>query len=273
MKHLVLGSSGQVGQYLVQYLKSVNEEVLTFDIEDNGLYDLRVRNNLLLTDMIIKSDFVHFLAFDIGGSKYMAKYQNTYEFIDNNMRIMSNTFELLKSLNKPFIFASSQMSNMHHSTYGILKSIGERHTDALNGINVKFWNVYGYETNEEKSHVITDFINMSIKDKSIKMRTTGDEVRQFLFGEDCARALLILAKNYFTLDRAKNYHITSFQWNSIMDIANVISGLSGCEIIKGDKVDNVQMGMVNDPDPYILNYWEPKISLDKGISILYNDSL
>jgi nucleoside-diphosphate-sugar epimerase len=109
---------------------------------------------------------------------------------------MGNTFEMLEKTNTPFIFASSQMSNMTHSTYGILKSVGEKYTNSLNGINVKFWNVYGYETNEEKSHVITDFIKMAKKDGCIKMRTTGDEVRQFLFGEDCAEGLYILAKNY-----------------------------------------------------------------------------
>ena len=35
------------------------------------------------------------------------------------------------------------MSNMTHSPYGILKSIGETYTRALKGLIVKFWNVYG----------------------------------------------------------------------------------------------------------------------------------
>jgi hypothetical protein len=107
-----------------------------------------------LEEKIIEADFVHFLAFDIGGSMYMAKYQNTFDFISNNIKIMNNTFDLLKKYNKPFIFASSQMSNMSYSTYGTLKAIGEKYTEALGGIIVKFWNVYGYETDMEKSHVI-----------------------------------------------------------------------------------------------------------------------
>ncbi len=32
MKHLILGSSGQIGFHLVSYLKSVGEEVIEFDI-------------------------------------------------------------------------------------------------------------------------------------------------------------------------------------------------------------------------------------------------
>ena len=270
MKHLILGSSGQIGQYLVAYLQNKNEEVDTYDITDYKDFDLRLDNNLLLLDKVKSADIVYFLAFDIGGSKYMEKYQDTYEFIENNVKIMKNTFAILKNTGTPFIFASSQMSNMTHSTYGVLKCVGEKYTNALNGINVKFWNVYGYETNEEKSHVITDFINMAKKDNCIKMRTDGNELRQFLFGEDCANALYTIAIKYASLERNKNYHITSFKWSSINEIADIIKKLSNCNVIKCDKVDNVQRGMKNEPDPFILNYWAPRFTLDMGIKMLYN---
>jgi hypothetical protein len=64
------------------------------------------------------------------------------------MRIMSNTFDTIKKFDKPFIFASSQMAEMGYSSYGMLKALGEKITD-LGGLVVKFWNVYGYETDEE----------------------------------------------------------------------------------------------------------------------------
>ena len=99
---------------------------------------------------IKRADFVHFLAFDVGGSTYLAKYQNTFDFIHNNMKLMTNTFELLREYNKPFIFASSQMSNMSFSIYG-LKAMGERYARVLGGLTVKFWNVYGIEHDPEKT--------------------------------------------------------------------------------------------------------------------------
>lgn len=34
MKHLILGSAGQVGHHLVKVLKEQNEDVITFDIID-----------------------------------------------------------------------------------------------------------------------------------------------------------------------------------------------------------------------------------------------
>tara|TARA_R100000734_G_C3303203_1_gene93712 strand:- start:266 stop:1093 length:828 start_codon:yes stop_codon:yes gene_type:complete len=269
MKHLVLGSSGQIGFHLISYLRSVGEEVIEFDIVESANQDLRIYNNDLLEQAINECDFVHFLAFDIGGSLYMEKYQDTFGFIDNNIKIMDRTFDLLKKYNKPFIFASSQMSNMSYSTYGILKAIGEKYTESLNGLVVKFWNVYGYEKDEEKSHVITDFIKMA-QLGTIKMRTTGTEVRQFLYGDDCSECLFTLSKFYKTIDRNKELHITNFEWTSIEEIAEIVQGEIECKIVPGIKEDNVQRDKRNEPNNYILNYWKPRTTLKEGIKEIIN---
>lgn len=263
MKNLILGSSGQIGIHLTEYLKSIGEEVITFDIVSDSSQDLRKPGSL--EEYIIQADFVYFLAFDIGGSKYLEKYQDTYDFIDNNMKIMSNTFNSIKKYNKPFIFASSQMSNMSYSTYGILKSAGERYTNSLGGLNVYFWNVYGYEENDEKSHVITDFVKMALQDGVIKMRTTGIEQRQFLYGNDCAECLYRLATLYGEINREVPLHITSFKWESIWDIANIIKKQIGCNIVAGIKEDTVQKDKRNEPNSYILNFWKPKTTLEDGV--------
>lgn len=270
MKHLVLGSSGQVGNHLVEMLKQQGEEVITFDIVESPLQDLRIANNEFLERRMQECDFVHFLAFDIGGSLYMKKYQDTFNFISNNIKIMDNVFDLLEKYKKPFIFASSQMSNMSYSTYGILKAIGEKYTEALGGLVVKFWNVYGYEHDEEKSHVITDFIKMAIKDGVIKMRTNGHESRQFLYGDDCAQCLLSLSKIYAEVDRQTPLHITNFKWNTISEVAAIISKLTKCKVIPGTAIDTVQLDKRNEPDTSILKYWNPETTLEEGIEKIYN---
>ena len=270
MKHLVLGSAGQVGYHLVDMLKKQNQEIITFDIIDSLDQDLRIYNNQLLEEKIQECDFIHFLAFDIGGSLYMKKYQDTFDFISNNIKIMNNVFDIIKKYNKPFIFASSQMSNMSYSTYGILKAIGEKYTEALGGLVVKFWNVYGYEQDEEKSHVITDFIKMAKKDGIIKMRTDGTESRQFLYGDDCSECLIALANQYNDIERDKPLHITNFGWNTIQEVANIISDIKECEIIPSIDKDTVQLDKRNEPDPYILNFWKPKTTLKEGINKIYD---
>jgi len=141
MKYLVLGSAGQIGLELCEFLKKKGEDVIEFDIASNKMEDLRVQN--ILDEYVQHCDFVMFLAFDVGGSRYLKKYQHTYEFIENNTKLTLFTFETIKKYNKPFIFASSQMANMSYSPYGVCKSLGEIFSTALNGLTVKFWNVYG----------------------------------------------------------------------------------------------------------------------------------
>ena len=270
MKHLVLGSSGQIGAHLVKYLQDKGEQVTEYDIEYKEWQDLREGYNPSLESYIDVCDIVHFLAFDVGGAKYLEENQDKYQFIDNNMRIMVNTFDLLKRYEKPFIFASSQMAEMGYSSYGMLKALGEKITRDLGGLVVKFWNVYGYETDPNKSHVITDFIKMAKYNGVINMRTDGTESRQFLYADDACEALLTLAKKYNTIEKSKNYCITSYKWTGIHEIASIIDVLASCKIEIGNKRDETQRNAMNEPNNNIKKYWEPKTSLEEGIMKLYN---
>ena len=166
-KILILGSSGQIGQHLHNYLKKKNFEVFGIDIAKSIQEDLRKQNNIKIENLIKKSDFIFFLAFDVGGSKYLKEYQNQNQFLTNNLLIMSNTFSLIEKYNKKFIFASSQMTNMSYSNYGILKMIGEKFTKNINGISVRFWNVYGVEKDISKFHVISDLILNGLKSSKV----------------------------------------------------------------------------------------------------------
>jgi len=184
--------------------------------------------------------------------------------------MMDNVFGLLEKYNKKFIFASSQMSTMKHSGYGMCKAIGEHYTETLGGLIVKFWNVYGPEPRGEKAHVITDFILKATEDKVIKMRTNGSEARQFLFTSDCAEALLQCALNYDKLlpnEVDKNpLHITSFYWVTINEIAQKIAKMYGdVPVVTTGATDQVQRGIQNEPQNYIKTFWTPTINLETGI--------
>jgi len=266
MKHLVLGSEGQIGYELTRYLRAQGYEVETFDIVADPRQDLRINKNIELIARIEDCDFIHFLAFDVGGSRYLQTYQNSYEFISNNVRLMEYTFELIKRYEKPFIFASSQMSSMSYSPYGVLKAIGEYYTKSLNGIVVKFWNVYGLERDLNKAHVITDFILKARRDKKIEMLTDGTELRQFLHAEDCSRCLLALADRYDEVDRQMPLHVTSFEWISILQIAEIIAKLyPNTKIEPAPSKDQVQKDARNEPSENILRYWSPAIDIKAGI--------
>ena len=223
-KVLVLGSRGQVGSALCVYLKD-KYEVYGVDIVNEKSQDLRIPNNKKIKKLIKKSDFVFFLAYDVGGSRYMKKHQNSYSFIMNNTLIMQNTFELLRINNKKFIFATSQMSNMLFSSYGILKKIGENFTASLNNLSVRFWNVYGYEHDKEKSHVITDFVHKAIKYGKIEMLTNGNEERDFLYIEDCCRGLEKIMLNFNNLKKFKVIDLGYGRFSKIYTVAKTIKKL------------------------------------------------
>ena len=277
MKVTILGSSGQIGAYLSEYLKGKGHEVTDIDISNGPQYDLRVYPNTVVEKAIETADFVFFLAFDVGGSRYLKKYQHTFQFINNNTRMVANIFQFLEKYRKRFVFASSQMSNMSYSPYGVMKRVGELHTTALNGLIVKFWNVYGIETDYEKSHVITDFIRKGFEEKEFEVLTDGTEERQFLYAEDCCEALEAVMENYTDFKSEDPLHITSFHSNTIREVANIIQGCFSMEGMHDVKInsglakDSVQLDRRNTADTYILNWWVPKTTIDVGIRKVFNE--
>ena len=273
---LILGSSGQVGAYLSEYLRSEGYEVLEFDIVNDPSQDMTVIPNGELEAKIYMADFVYFLAFDVGGSHYLKKYQHTFKFIDNNTRLMANAFGLIEKYNKPFIFASSQMSNMSYSPYGVMKRVGELYTKSLNGVIVKFWNVYGIEKDMEKAHVITDFIRKGFESGNIDMMTDGTEAREFLYAEDCCEALHKLMGSYSELNCNDELHITTGNYTTILEIAEIIQRLFsniGKEIMisPAKSKDEVQKDARNVPDPYIKKFWRSKTSVKEGITKVFEE--
>lgn len=268
MKILILGSEGQIGVPLSENL-SWDNEVERFDIAISKSEDLRVKSTHL-SESIMRSDYVFFLAFDVGGSRYLSKYQNTPEFISNNIRIMDSVFDTLRIHKKRFMFASSQMSEMPFSQYGTLKLIGEHYARSLGGTSARLWNVFGVERDPEKSHVITDFINMALNTGEIRMRTDGSELRQLLHVDDfCSAARAIMSSDSLP----DVVDVSSFEWVSIMDVANIVSEMFGnIPVIPGESVDDVQMNSRKEPRRDILKFWSPKTTLRDGIKKVIEQS-
>lgn len=274
MKILILGSKGQIGEHLFKYLKKRNYQVFGLDIVNSKSEDLR-NNNVRFNNLIKKVDFVFFLAFDVGGSVYLKNYQNSYDFLINNTAIMKNVFEQLKKNKKKFIFASSQMSNMSYSSYGVLKKIGENFTSSLTGITVKFWNVFGIENDPAKTHVITDFIFKGRNSNHVKMLTNGQEERDFMYAEDCCAALEFIMKKYRDFRFKKHIDLNTGKSTKIKDVASIISELFLREgkivkFIPAQNKDGVQMNKKNKAERFLFKYWEPKFSLKQGITQVFN---
>ena len=189
---------------------------------------------------------------------------------------MANVFGLLEKYNKRFVFASSQMSNMSYSPYGVMKRVGELYTTSLKGLIVKFWNVYGIEKDMDKAHVITDFIKKGFEEGDFEMMTDGTEERQFLYAEDCCEALETIMENYTDFKPEDPLHITSFRATSIKEVAQIIMGqfnLIGkqVKINPGLAKDSVQMNKRNEADSYITDWWLPQTNMQDGIKAVFDE--
>ncbi|MAT63521.1 MAG: NAD-dependent epimerase/dehydratase [Dehalococcoidia bacterium] len=260
MTILVLGSEGVIGSSLCKYLESCGHEIIRWDIKLTNDHDLSNSLNIYkLKNAIDESDFVYFLAYDVGGAKYI--WDVDLDFINRNNMIMINTFNLLKD--KKFIFASSTMFNMDN-VYGTLKYMGEHYTRKLGGLSARFWNVYGPENVSEKSHVITDMIHKYKANGYIDLMTDGEEERQFLHTDDCAKCLTIVMDNYEDIRlKTDSVDITSFETNKIIDVAKFI-----CDDVRPSAKNMNTHDKFNEPREFILHYWKPEITLKEGIASL-----
>lgn len=271
MRVLVLGSSGTCGRSVCTAFSASGHDVIPWDIALNPDHDLRVAGCL---DKVLPTvDFVVFLAFDVGGAKYMSI--SSTDYIDNNLLLMYNTFTSIKKADLPFIHTTSTMANMTHIPYAVLKRLGEFYTELLGGINLKLWNVYGRESVGIKSHVIPDLIDQAVSGSAIRLRTDGLEERSFLHADDFARGVVAVAEHYDELRGRGTIDISSTEWTSILKIAQTIQTIARetfnkeVELVPAAIKDGSHTHR-NEPDLTLISrYWSPRITLADGIRSMF----
>ena len=168
-------------------------------------------------------------------------------------------------------FVKAGISTMDVQTKENLATGGNYNDVDMEGYHVGF----GIEKDMEKAHVITDFIRKGFETGVIDMMTDGTEERQFLYAEDCCKALKIIMKKYDDFKSDDPLHITSFRNNSILEVAETIQdvfkedGMKHVEIVPSKSKDSVQLDKKNKPDTYILDWWQPKTTLRTGIKKVF----
>ena len=248
-RHLVLGGSGTIGNPFCDYLKSCGQEVINIDLKDG--FDLRVQS----LEPYKNVDLVWFLAWDVGGSKYLNDQLSKRDIIKNNSQICCRVFSFLETTGVPFVFASSQLADIDN-TYGVTKILGEEWTRLLGGKTVKFWNVFGWEEPGQRSHVISDLIVNALKNNEIELMTTGEEKRQFIYVEDCVRNLAQVSNMPL-----QEYHLTNGKWISILEVAQMIGQQLNVSV-KAGSIEGYH-NLVNTNDSY--KEFEFRFSLEEGI--------
>lgn len=253
MKNLVIGSGGFLGTQLCRHLRGLGDQVVEYDIKNSITQDARLGE--LPLDGVNR---VYFIAWDVGGSKFLYKENTQLSQMEWNNALMNNVFPQI--MDTPFVFVSSQLADKTDTVYGVQKQMGEVWTKLSNhGVTVRLWNLYGYnEDFTERSHVVSDFIYQAMVNKEIKMLTKGEEFRQYIHIDDVCHGLV---KAFDVEDRSKTYDISSGIWIKLFDLATEIKNITECKIIRGE--DFGTSLSINNKE--FVPGWEPKINLNDGL--------
>src|SRR5947207_1098916 len=185
IRNLVVGSEGFVGKPFCTYLETAGEAVVRFDIKRSKNEDARAAQ-LPLNGI----DRVYFLAWDVGGAKYLYREDSQFRQLDWNLKLLLNVMPQLQAAGVPFLFVSSQLAEEYDTVYGVTKRLGEVWTHLLEGVRVRLWNVYGpVEEPTERTHVVSDLVYQAMFNRKIELMTTGEEQRHFIHTDDVFSAI------------------------------------------------------------------------------------
>jgi nucleoside-diphosphate-sugar epimerase len=182
LRELILGGDGLIGHELAGQLVAEGHQVVSLDIKSG--HDLRLIDNA----PYLEADRVWFLAWDTGGAKYHSAADKQHQMYKNNCELSARVFEALSTTRRPFIYVTSQLSGQP-TAYGLTKLMAETWARQLGGRIARLWNTYGWEDPDSRSHVITDLVISGLTGGVVRMMTTGQERRRFIYKSDCARLL------------------------------------------------------------------------------------
>ena len=295
-KVLVVGSSGFLGNTVVEKLKS-NDNYTTEVIA--GKQDLDIRDYDALLEFLKKNSFdyvVNCSAF-VGGIAF--GYEFPAQLLEINTTLANNLYK--SCLESGVTLLVNPISNCaypeninyyeenkfwdgppHESVfnYGLSKrhmvALGKSYKQQYNfsSVNVVLSNMYGPNDhfNESRSHAlgalvkkICDAKNNQIKE--VEIWGTGNPIREWLFVEDGAEAMiksLKLSDNDFFFNVGVGKGIT------IKDLAQKIAHFAEWEgkfVYNKEKPDGVMEKTVNGIHGDKLLDWKPSVSLDTGIKL------
>jgi len=250
-KLLVLGGSGLVGSAVVRLAKN-DFKILYPSRSDLNLFDKKK------VDYYFKKEKPYYVincAGKVGGinanSTYVADFiyqntvmQNNIIFASHNNKVNKLVFlgssciyprNCKQPIKEEYLLTSSLEKT--NEFYAIAKIAGLKMIEAFNKqykhnfISVMPTNIYGINDNfhPENSHVVPALIEKIFngfvnEKKTVKLWGTGNALRDFLYVDDVAKAILFLTKNY---SKHELINVGSGKEVSIKYLAKLISNIIG----------------------------------------------
>jgi GDP-L-fucose synthase len=295
----VAGHRGLVGSAICRELKRLDyRNIITIESTD-----LTRQTEVDKVFHNTRAEYVFLAAAKVGGIMYNMNYPAT--FIYDNLMIQSNIIEAAKQFRvKKLLFLGSSciyprdcpqpikeayfMDGKLEPTndaYAIAKIAGikmvqaYRRQHACNFIAAMPTNLYGPNDryNLIKSHVlpalIRKFHEAKISEsKSVILWGTGQAWREFLYVDDCARALVMLMEKY---NSGEIINIGYGEDITIKELADKIAdtiGYQGLIEFDNKNPDGMPQKLLDSSKINSMG-WKPKVGLSEGIELTYKDFL
>ena len=293
MTILVAGGSGLVGSAVVRNLRQANRSVIGISSNDVNLLD-REKTFSFIQDL--KPIAIIDAAAKVGGIGGNNAYP--VEFLSQNLQIQTNLMDAAHNANvDKFVFLGSSCIypkespqpikeeylltgelEQTNSAYAIAKISGielirsYRKEFGHKWISLMPTNLYGPNDNFdlENGHVLPAMIRKFVEaqrseSKEVTAWGTGTPLREFLYVEDLARAVILCLDRY---DDAQHINVGTAEEISIKHLAEKIAskvGFKGKILWDNNKPDGTFRKVLDNQK--ILNLgWKPITSLDEGLT-------
>jgi nucleoside-diphosphate-sugar epimerase len=292
-KILVVGGNGYLGKFLVKVLRENEADIFVISRnceQSNSQFTVDITNFDETYKVIqkIKPDIVYHLAANISRNRDFTIYK---EMATVNVQGTLNILKSLEGIDAHFIFTSSSeiygnnASPFHEnqiptpvSPYSLTKINAEMlvQTYSTNQskkfTNLRVFNFYGESMPE--GFFIPQMIQ-SLKKGEDFLMTKGEQVRDFLYVGDVVKALVLTAKN--TSSYGETMNVCSGKGTKLSQLAAAVNTAmkTKAKIVLGaiPYRDNEVWEMIGDNSKIKkITDFEPKISIDKGIEIVINNS-
>ena len=305
MKIFVTGGAGFLGKHLVTSLLKKNHKVTIFDTSTQKILKIKktTKNLTIVKGDIQKFSDVQKASFGSDLVVHLAAQISVNDSVKKPH--ITNAINVTGSLNVLQVCVANKISKIivasTAAVYGVTKniSIDEKHTtipispygasklamekyvqsfahtNKLDAICLRFFNIYGEGQSKEYAGVISKFVERLNKNKPLEIFGVGTQTRDFVSVDDVVQAIEKSIKN-LKGKRGNVYNIASGESISIKDLAKILISISKKDVkinhrkaIVGDlKYSSASIKLARKE----LNY-SPKISLEKGLKQFLKNSL
>ena len=278
MNILVTGGSGFVGGYVFRYFQEQGYSVKNFDLYGDESDTNYIKGSILDSQAVIKTIVENDISivFHFAGFSNINKVKDSpRECIDLNILGTTNILEAsrLKGDTSVILASSVYVHSKHGHLYTTSKAAAERilnNYSSLYNINsniIRLGTVYGEMSRHED--VISIFAKKVSNKKSISISGDGTQTRNFIHGEDVAKACesIIINKVF-----GEVLIVSSELPTSINQIASYFKDIDPNICIVSDKKSyreddyDGNVGEVN--NTFIKLNWKPEIGIRDGIERL-----